>query len=93
MIKEVYILYEADQWISHDSLVPMGVFDSWDAVMEGAMTLLQDQWQRGLHEDIADDIDDLQETAQDELNEYSQFSGDEASIFIKTVELNKVEEF
>ena len=90
--KNVYILYEADQWILTPSLVPMGVFDSWPRVMDSAMTLLQEQWDKGLHESVGDDIEDLKKTAYDELLEHAQFRGDGASIFIKTVELNKLEE-
>ena len=91
--KNVYVLYEGDQWISNSSLVPMGVFDDRFVLMDCAMALLEDQWGRGLHESAGDDIEDLKETAHDELEQYKQFRGSGASIIIKTVELNKLEEF
>lgn len=89
--KNVYILYEGDQWISNSSLVPMGVFDSWPRVMDNAMALLADQIDRDLHD--AYEEDDYLTEAHDELEQYKQFRGSGASIIIKTVELNKLEEF
>lgn len=92
MDNNVYVLYEADQWISNNSLVPMGIFDSWDNVMEGAMKLLKDQIDRGLH-DVGDDLDGYLEDVHDELKRYKQFRGYDASIYIKTVRLNELGEF
>ena len=89
--KNVYVLYEGDQWISNSSLVPMGVFDSWPRVMDNAMALLADQIDRDLHD--AHEEDDYLKEAHDELEQYKQFRGSGASIIIKTVELNKLEEF
>lgn len=91
--KNVYILYEADQWISTPSLVPMGVFDSWPRVMDAAMALLADQIDRGLHDVTREEIHEYSDEVRGELEDYKQFRGVNVSIYIKTVELNKLEEF
>lgn len=91
MDDNVYILYEGDVWISRDRLVPMGIFDSWDKVMDNAITLLKDQIDRGLHD--VEDLDDYLKEAHDEIEQYRQFIGHDASIYILPVALNKLEEF
>ena len=92
MAKKVYILYEGDQWISKRSLVPMGVFDSEENVLDAAETLLLQQIDDGFH--LTDNDDETYiDNALKDLELYHQFRGDNVSIFIKTVGLNKLEEF
>lgn len=92
MAKKVYILYEGDQWISHESLVPMGVFDSWMLLMTAVTTLLQQQIDNGYHETNGNDEEYLK-NALEEVEQYHQFRGHSVSIYIKTVKMNKLEEF
>lgn len=92
MAKKVYILYEGDEWISHKSLVPMGVFDSEENVLEAARDLLQQQIDDRYHETNGDDEAYIDNALKD-LELYHQFKGHSASIYIKTVKMNKLEEF
>ena len=92
MAKKVYILYEGDEWISHKSLAPMGVFDSWMLLMTAVTTLLQQQIDDRYHETNGNDEEYLKK-ALEEVEQYHQFKGHSASVYIKTVKLNKLEEF
>ena len=61
----VYVLYEGDAWLSHSSLVPMGIFDSEENVFQAAESLIRDRFSD------EDEIDEMLE----ELVNYGQTSG------------------
>ena len=84
---KVYVLYEADQWVSKNSLIAMGIFDERNKAVDQAMVLLIDQIERGLHD--YDDIDSYLKDAHYDIEIYGLFSGSEASVQIKEVYLNK----
>lgn len=92
MAKMAYILYEGDQWITYRNLIPMGVFDSEESLLEAAKTLLEQQIEYGFH-DIDGDKEAYIDNALDEIKNNRQFRGQCASIYVKTVEMNKLEEF
>ena len=48
MAQTVYLLYEADAWLSYDSMVLLGVFDSDEALLGAVGNLVRDE----LKEDI-----------------------------------------
>ena len=83
MEKVVYVLYEGDAWLSHSSLVPMGIFDNVDDLMESARKLVSER-----HSD-EDEIEDILT----ELGNYNQATGYDVCYLIKVVELNVLEEF
>ncbi len=46
MAKSVYLLYEADAWLSYDSMVLLGVFDSNEAMLEAVSTLARKELEK-----------------------------------------------
>ena len=82
-MKEVYVLYEGDSWLSHSSLVPMGIFDNTEDLMVSARELISER-----HSD-EDEVEDMML----ELGNYNQVNGYDVNYLIKVVELNKLEEF
>ena len=42
-MKNVYVLYEGDTWLSNSSLVPMGIFDNTDDLMGAARKLIAER--------------------------------------------------
>ena len=81
-MKEVYVLYEGDSWLSNSSLVPMGIFDNTDDLMVSARKLISERY--------SDEVEDMVT----ELGNYNQVSGyGDVSYLVKVVELNKLEEF
>ena len=84
-MKKVYIIYEGDVWLSNSSLVPMGIFDDMNILLDAAKKLVSNNY--GYDYEIVEDIID-------ELFQYNQASGyGDTSYLIKTIELNKLEEF
>lgn len=77
-MKEVFILYSADAWISRSSMVCMGVFSSLGKAIEGAMGELSKTL----------DEDELDECYKDLLN-YRQTHGLDENWHIEIVELDK----
>ena len=82
-MKEVYVLYEGDSWLSHSSLVPMGIFDNTEDLMVSARELISERYSD------EDEVEDMML----ELGNYNQVSGYDVNYLIKVVELNKLEEF
>ena len=85
--KIVYIIFEGDQWVSTDSLVPLGVFDEWSKVMDSAMLVVSQQIERKLH-NVGDDTKAFLDNAHEDLEKYHIFAEGEASVYIKDIELN-----
>ena len=77
-MKEVFILYSADAWISRSSMVCMGVFSSLGNAIESVMSELSNTL----------DEDELDECYKDLLN-YRQTHGLDENWHIEVVELDK----
>ena len=82
-MKEVYVLYEGDAWLSNSSLVPMGIFDNTEDLMVSARELISERYSD------EDEVEDMML----ELGNYNQLTGYDVNYLIKVVELNKLEEF
>lgn len=85
--KNVFLIYEGDQWVSTDSLVLLGVFDDWNRVMDSAMLVVLQQIERKLH-NVGDDTNAFMDNAHEDLEKYHIFAEGEASVYIKEIELN-----
>lgn len=99
MEKSVLLLYEGDGWLSTDSLVLMGIFDSIDELTNAAHALVNERIDEHVNYAIEccneDENEITKESVLDdiieELIETRQYLG-ETSYIIKEVELNKLEE-
>lgn len=87
--KKAYIIFEGDQWVSTDSLVPLGVFDDWNRAMDSAMIVVLQQIERKLH-NVGDDTNAFMDNAHDELEKYKIFAEGEASVYIREITLNEL---
>lgn len=99
---QVYLLYEADAWLSYDSMVLMGVFDSDEALMGAVSELVRDKVanQGVTFKDVDSDdeeeetLDEITERIVDEFfNNNLQTHGNyEVNLYATTAELNRLEE-
>lgn len=62
MAKNVYLLYEADAWLSYDSMVLMGVFDSDEALLDAVGTLARKELEKDANHFRSFDEGDCPET-------------------------------
>ena len=87
--KNVFLIYEGDQWVSKDSLVLLGVFDDWNRVMDSAMIVVTRQIERKLH-NVGDDTNAFMDNAHEDLEKYHIFAEGDASVYIREIELNQL---
>jgi hypothetical protein len=87
--KNVFLIYEGDQWVSTDSLVLLGVFDDWNRAMDSAMLVVLQQIERNLHS-VGDDTNAFMDNAHEDLEKYHIFAEGEASVYIREIELNQL---
>lgn len=96
MEKNVYLLYECDEWHSKSSQVLMGIFTTKDNLLNGVRKLVRDwienfRWnEEGCEPETADEIEEriVQEFCDTNL----QTIGYVVNIMAKEAELDKVEE-
>lgn len=79
-MKEVFILYCGDAWLSRRSMVCMGVFSCLDKAVDAAL------------EEIKKTDSERYEECHDDLVNYLQTHGLEENWYINIVELDKFEE-
>lgn len=90
--QEAIMLYEGDCWLTNSSLVLMGVFTNQNKLKKAIKDLVRDQLKRHLFiDEHQKERGFLGDVCQEVLTN-GQFSGCDASICIKKIELNKFEE-
>lgn len=92
-MKNVYLLYEADRWLSYSSLVLFGEFTTKKKLYKAVRKLALDQFRRGVV------IDEYEEGKRAfisgicyEVERNGQYLGHDAGIYVKEVRLNVFEE-
>ena len=79
-MKEVFILYCGDAWLSRRSMVCMGIFSCFDKAVDAAL------------EEIKKTNGEIYEDCHNDLTIYLQTHGLEENWYINIVELDKFEE-
>ena len=79
-MKEVFVLYCGDAWLSRSSLVCMGIFCCFDKAVDAAL------------EEIRKTNGEIYEDCYNDLTIYLQTHGLEENWYINIVELDKFEE-
>ena len=101
MMKQVFLLYEGDQWLSTDSLVLMGVFTSDEELRIASDKLIHERIDTNYEEEGYDDgegwskeemKEDFAQQILNELIENRQTQTYTINYIIKEVEVNKLGE-
>lgn len=90
--QEAIMLYEGDCWLTNSSLVLMGVFTNQKKLRKAIKDLVRDQLNRHLFLDGGQKECGFFGDVCHEVLTNGQFSGCDASICIKKIELNQFEE-
>ena len=89
MKKEVYVVYEGDQWLSTSSLEVKAVCSSWDSMMNAVVDIAKEYGMKG-YEELSDDecMADCIESVDREFNLTKQYLGRNFGITFEVFELD-----
>ena len=88
MNKDVYVVYESDQWLTKSENVTVAVCDNWDSVLDVAVDIMKDHGMKS-EEDLEEheDIETI-EQALKEFDDLSQYRGNNFGICVELFVMN-----
>lgn len=89
MKKDVYVVYESDQWLTKSENVAVAVCDNWDSVMNVAADIMKEYGMK-YEEDLEEDEDmETIEQALDEFEGLYQYRGSDFGICVGLFTINE----
>ena len=88
MNKDVYVVYESDQWLTKSEHVAVAVCDNWDSVMNVVVDIMKDHGMKS-EEDLEENEDiETIEQALKEFDDLSQYRGSNFGICVEMFVMN-----
>ena len=90
MKKDVYVVYESDQWLTKSEKVAVAVYDNWGDVSIVAEDIMKEYGMK--YEEDLDEEDNSTETIERALEEFdntSQYRGNDFGICVDVFEMNE----
>lgn len=90
MKKDVYVVYESDQWLTKSKNEVVAVCDNWDDVLIVAEDIMEDN--RMKRQEDLDEDDDCTETIENAIEEFdntSQYRGENFGICVGLFVMNE----
>ena len=90
MKKDVYVVYESDQWLTKSENVAVAVCDNWDSVLNVAVDIMKEYGMKS-EEDL--EVDEDMKTIEQALEEFdslSQYRGSDFGICVGMFVMNEL---
>lgn len=90
MEKDVYVVYESDQWLTKSENIAVAVCDNWDSVLNVAADIMKEYGMKS-EEDLEEDEEmETIEQALEEFDGLSQYRGSDFGICVELFVMNKL---